>query len=515
MSQQLAHSPQQLLVLLLLLLSRKAASSSSSSSSYSPIIHDGGRRRVHLPEVSVMVYALLVCCIVCFILPDRCHSHALTLGQHSRNPSNSPLGDITALTSPYWQQRFSHPYPWPPWRSQWNQLEVQNCCPAPKDILSEEEVLAHERAIQRAAESQRYLRRTQRILRLQHLQWLSHREFLASFGKAPTRRKLRRRHAVTATEGVAMTTNTMPSTVVDTTTSTVPPLTTTVSHPTSPIEASGEGALATVHRLAIRSKTVSISSGVMSARLRYLIQLHRTFEGKHRLLVEVRLHPQYPPIYTGPRSLRLGGPTARNFRQGDAMQGSTTSTITYRSDMIYLSTPHLSALMSPSSAYASATMHALLFGPPTATLTPTVQNQPASPHPPPPLLTMWVVRTCMLIFCDSRKIEVQHLLKRMTVEDVCAYWPANAPGSECSLKKRRFYQKGRICLCHMPPGIYHQRLKINFSDVFEGAQISQFLINILFSGQHLNLYVTSQLVSATNSTVACSQSKIPVSFSSP
>ncbi|KAL5962032.1 hypothetical protein TSMEX_010345 [Taenia solium] len=141
--------------------------------------------------------------------------------------------------------------------------------------------------------------------------------------------------------------------------------------------------------------------------------------------------------------------------------------------------------MSPSSAYASATLYALLFGPPTTTLTAAVQNQPASLHPPPPLLTMWVVRTCVSGLFDSREIEVQRLLKRITVEDVCAYWPANAPGSECSLKKRRFYQKGRICLCQMPPGIYHQRLKINFSDVFEGAQISQFLINILFSGQAL------------------------------
>ncbi|EUB64927.1 hypothetical protein EGR_00196 [Echinococcus granulosus] len=114
--------------------------------------------------------------------------------------------------------------------------------------------------------------------------------------------------------------------------------------------------------------------------------------------------------------------------------------------------------MSPSSAYASATLYTPLFRPPTTPLTTAVQNQPASLHPLP-------------------------LLPTTTVEDVCAYWPADAPGSGCSPRKRRFYQKGRICLCHMPPGIYHQRLKINFRDVFEGAQISQFLINILFSGQ--------------------------------
>ncbi|KAH9285361.1 hypothetical protein ECG_01533 [Echinococcus granulosus] len=414
MSQQLAHSSQQLLVLLLLLLPRKTSSSL--------IIYDGGRRRVHLAEVSVMVYALLVCCIVFFIFPHRCHSHSLTLDQRPRGPTNSPLRKVDVFTYPYWQQRLSSPYSWLPRRPLWNQLEVQNCLSGsvPKDILSAEEVLAHEQAIQRAAESQRYLRRTQRILRLQHLQWLSHREFLASFGKAPERR-FRRRFVSAVTEGLGMTTTTKmltvmakmetvppvfsetvaaPSTLVDTTTFTVSPPTATISDQTFTIEASQEGALATVHRLAIRSKTIFISSGVMSARLRYLIQLHRTFRGQHRLLVEVRLHPQYPPIYIG------------------------------------------------------------------------------------------------------------------TVEDVCAYWPADAPGSGCSPRKRRFYQKGRICLCHMPPGIYHQRLKINFRDVFEGAQISQFLINILFSGQHLNLYVTVQLISATNTTVACSRSKIPVSFSS-
>lgn len=92
-------------------------------------------------------------------------------------------------------------------------------------------------------------------------------------------------------------------------------------------------------------------------------------------------------------------------------------------------------------------------------------------------------------FCDSVKfiLALFYLLGGVlyfrTVEDVCTYWPASAPRSECSLKKRRFYQKGRICLCHMPPGVYQQRLKINFGDVFDGAQISQFLINILFSGQ--------------------------------
>ncbi|KAM7539670.1 hypothetical protein Aperf_G00000022991 [Anoplocephala perfoliata] len=411
---------------------------------------------------------------------DRCH--AFKLGQHTRapltvKPPNSlPSTDgirtadavflapasatSSSLSPPYWPTRI----PSYNWLSrgqapQWNQLELQNCCerggrpslhvggpgastlaatfhrflpqiwitladnlcccevpgPTPRDILTVEEVLKHERAVQRAAESQRYLRRTQRILRIQHLQWLSHREFLASFGKPPKTQRKRRQREIreeistyppsapisTATSSAEFSNS--PASEILLNPSETPRTTgLNVSTATSSAftEKLQESAVLTVHRLAIRSKTILISGGVMKARLRYLIQLHQTIEGRHKLSVEVRLHPQYPPIYTG------------------------------------------------------------------------------------------------------------------TVEDVCTYWPANAPGSQCSLKKPRFYQKGRICLCHMPPGIYHQRLRINFGDVFEGAQISQFLINILFSGQHLNLYVTVTLTSAANTTVACSRSKIPVSFSS-
>ncbi|VDL62141.1 unnamed protein product [Hymenolepis diminuta] len=366
----------------------------------------------------VLVYCLLVCC--CLMLPTgRCHS--LKLGQHTRAPLGLLISDVSptssSLPTPYWSPRVP-PYAWPARRPpQWNQLEVQNCFsgPTPNDLLTLEEVLTHERTIQKAAESQQYLRRTQRILRLQHLQWLSHREFLASFGKTPkTRRKRHQRDlslersstpppstplptAISRTESLENQTSEgiyHSSEIHNTTNSDFSITETSVT-----TEVPQDSALVTVHRLAIRSKTILISGGVMRARLRYLIQLHRAIEGRNKLSVEVRLHPQYPPIYTG------------------------------------------------------------------------------------------------------------------TVEDVCTYWPADAPGSECSLRKRRFYQKGRICLCRMPPGLYHQRLKINFGDVFEGAQISQFLINI-FSGQHLNLYVTVTLTSADNTTVACSQSKIPVSFSS-
>lgn len=195
--------------------------------------------------------------------------------------------------------------------------------PTPKDILSPEEVLAHERAVQRAAEAQRYLRRTQRILRLQHLQWLSHREFLASFGKASALRKRReifpmviaqksfnthsesvtsmpsepqlpdlQRTLVIETKLPILLNKTTESSKISGTISSIP-------NSTNLTEDSQEGVLATVHRLAIRSKTILISGGVMRTRLRYLIQLHRSIVGQYKLLVEVRLHPQYPPIYTG------------------------------------------------------------------------------------------------------------------------------------------------------------------------------------------------------------------------
>ncbi|VDO07426.1 unnamed protein product [Rodentolepis nana] len=374
----------------------------------------GCRRRLLLLESysAVMIYTsphllycLLVCC--CLMLPTgRCHS--LKLNQHTRAPHGLS----------YWSPKVPV-HAWPARRPpQWNQLEVQNCFSGqnPDDLLTLQEVLTHERAIQRAAESQQYLRRTQRILRLQHLQWLSHREFLASFGKTlKTRRKRQKRNlpleiASTLSSSTPLSTTSPRAEPLGNQTSdgihnsskalnTTKPVSFTTATPVTTEELQ-DSAFVTVHRLAIRSKTILISGGVMRARLRYFIQLHRVIEGRHKLSVEVRLHPQYPPIYVG------------------------------------------------------------------------------------------------------------------TVEDVCTYWPADAPGSECSLKKRRFYQKGKICLCHMPPGLYHQRLKINFANVFEGAQISQFLINILFSGQHLNLYVTVTLKSADNATVACSQSKIPVSFSS-
>ncbi|VDD76820.1 unnamed protein product [Mesocestoides corti] len=281
--------------------------------------------------------------------------------------------------------------------------------PTPKDLLTSEEVAAHERAIQKADESQQSLRRTQRILRLQHLQWLSHREFMASFGKLSKRSVI----AVTdepITVGTSTTEGsqeiTLSTNEKSNSTDGILPVSEGTDSTTIPPPSTDGGqfqelsAVATVHRLAIRSNTISISGGVLRARLRYLIQLHRAIEGQHSLSVEVRLHPQYPPIYTG------------------------------------------------------------------------------------------------------------------TVDDVCTYWPADAPGSRCSLKRKRFYQNGSICLCHMPPGIYHQRLKINFGNVFEGAQISEFLINLLFSGQNLNLYVTVRILTANNAAVACLQSKIPVSFSS-
>ena len=134
MPQQLAHSSQQFIILLLLLLPRKTASSPSLS------LHDSGRRRVHLAEASVMIYTLFVCCLLCFMLPCRCHS--LKLSQYTRAPKVSTTATAVidetqghlrvadVFTSPIWQRRVNaHPtYAWLSRRPLWNHLEVQNCC---------------------------------------------------------------------------------------------------------------------------------------------------------------------------------------------------------------------------------------------------------------------------------------------------------------------------------------------------------------------------------------------------
>ncbi|OON22705.1 hypothetical protein X801_01385, partial [Opisthorchis viverrini] len=123
-----------------------------------------------------------------------------------------------------------------------------------------------------------------------------------------------------------------------------------------------------VYRLLIRPAILEMKEGGITARLRYIIQLHKRITGYYRLIIEVRLSPEFPPIFVG------------------------------------------------------------------------------------------------------------------EMKDVCAHWPANVPQSQCSVRRSRLYQKGQMCLCYMPPGLYHQRLRFNMRRILDDLEIPRYLVSVLFQG---------------------------------
>lgn len=64
-------------------------------------------------------------------------------------------------------------------------------------------------------------------------------------------------------------------------------------------ETQGSSVALTVHRLGIRSQFITVEDGHVRARLRYFIQLHEAITGLHKLHFEIRMNPDYPPIYIG------------------------------------------------------------------------------------------------------------------------------------------------------------------------------------------------------------------------
>ncbi|KER21941.1 hypothetical protein T265_14972, partial [Opisthorchis viverrini] len=58
-----------------------------------------------------------------------------------------------------------------------------------------------------------------------------------------------------------------------------------------------------VYRLLIRPAILEMKEGGITARLRYIIQLHKRITGYYRLIIEVRLSPEFPPIFVGFLSL--------------------------------------------------------------------------------------------------------------------------------------------------------------------------------------------------------------------
>ncbi|KAA0191497.1 hypothetical protein FBUS_05323 [Fasciolopsis buskii] len=152
----------------------------------------------------------------------------------------------------------------------------------------------------------------------------------------------------------------------------------------------------TIHRILIRPSVISLENGGLHARIRYIIQLHKKLTGFYRLTMEVRIDPDYPPIYVG------------------------------------------------------------------------------------------------------------------NIQNVCAHWPANLPQSNCSTNKSRFYQKGQICFCHMPPGIYRQRLRLNLTNILDGLEVPKFLVNFLFDGKEINIHLLVKLEDENDHVTGCLSLTLPV-----
>ncbi|CAI2737232.1 unnamed protein product [Dicrocoelium dendriticum] len=100
------------------------------------------------------------------------------------------------------------------------------------------------------------------------------------------------------------------------------------------------------------------------------------------------------------------------------------------------------------------------------------------------------------------------------VQNVCAHWPANTAHSGCDARIPRFYQNGHVCFCHMSPGVYQQRLRLNMPNVLDGLEVPRFLVNILFSEKVFDIYLTLRLEKSKGELAGCVQVKIPLSLSS-
>ncbi|VDP74669.1 unnamed protein product [Echinostoma caproni] len=96
------------------------------------------------------------------------------------------------------------------------------------------------------------------------------------------------------------------------------------------------------------------------------------------------------------------------------------------------------------------------------------------------------------------------------IQNVCAHWPANLPRTSCSLNKSRFYQKGQICFCHMPPGIYRQRLRLNLTNILDGLEVPRFLVNFLFNGKEMNIHLSLKLEDENDQMAGCLSLTLPL-----
>lgn len=58
-------------------------------------------------------------------------------------------------------------------------------------------------------------------------------------------------------------------------------------------------AVITVHKIAIRPSVLILKQGNVQARIQYVMQLHKELTEQYRLILEVRINPEFPPLYIG------------------------------------------------------------------------------------------------------------------------------------------------------------------------------------------------------------------------
>ncbi|TNN13679.1 hypothetical protein EWB00_002752 [Schistosoma japonicum] len=58
-------------------------------------------------------------------------------------------------------------------------------------------------------------------------------------------------------------------------------------------------AVITVHKIAIRPSVLILKHGNVQARIHYVMQLHKELTEQYRLILEIRINPEFPPLYIG------------------------------------------------------------------------------------------------------------------------------------------------------------------------------------------------------------------------
>ncbi|CAH8570097.1 unnamed protein product [Schistosoma bovis] len=193
----------------------------------------------------------------------------------------------------------------------WTTLHVENCYevkPAP-DLLSQEEIHWYERNLFNYNNKKRFSRQTKRKYKSYYKklpglksQWLrSKRNWIKSPKKFTwlTRKQnknyslLRSKRSVHENEiNVNEKLKISSNTVV--TNQNVGNKSVLNHHSTNNVVA-----VITVHKIAIRPSVLILKQGNVQARIQYVMQLHKELTEQYRLILEVRINPEFPPLYIG------------------------------------------------------------------------------------------------------------------------------------------------------------------------------------------------------------------------